>query len=101
MKKQSLTGYAVQVITTCVLIALIPARSASAQTDVGCRQQQFGRFSEWSARRSIWDQSSIPSRSNLSWPKKPDKFCSGHGSWPATLSPQNTLALVRSAFSFR
>ena len=49
MKRQSFTGYTARVIGTCVLIALVSASSASAQTDVGCRQQQFGRFSEWSA----------------------------------------------------
>ena len=32
-----------------MLMALVSASSASAQTDVGCRQQRFGRFSEWSA----------------------------------------------------
>jgi hypothetical protein len=48
MKGQYFKGYTA-VIGTCVPIALVPAFSASAQTDVGCRQQRFGRFSEWSA----------------------------------------------------
>jgi hypothetical protein len=48
MKRQSVTAYKAQVIT-CVLIALVSASSGSAQADVACHQQRFGRFSEWSA----------------------------------------------------
>lgn len=33
----------------CALMAIASASSASAQTDVACRQRQFGKFSEWSA----------------------------------------------------
>jgi WD40-like Beta Propeller Repeat len=49
VKRQSFTVYAARVIGTCVLIALVSASSVSAQTDVGCHQRRFGRFSEWSA----------------------------------------------------
>jgi WD40-like Beta Propeller Repeat len=49
MKRQSFTGYTARVIGTSVLLALVSASSASSQTDVGCHQQRFGRFSEWSA----------------------------------------------------
>ena len=49
MKRQSFTGYTARVIVTCVLMALVSASSASAQTDTACRQRHFGKFSEWSA----------------------------------------------------
>jgi hypothetical protein len=49
MKRQSFTKCTARAIGTCVLIALVPAFTVSAQTDVACRQNQFGRFSEWSA----------------------------------------------------
>ncbi|MEO7649396.1 MAG: hypothetical protein ABIZ80_02935, partial [Bryobacteraceae bacterium] len=53
MKRQSFTGCAAQAISTCVLIALVSASSSKAQTDVACRQRQFGKFSEWSAAVSL------------------------------------------------
>ncbi|MBK5294921.1 MAG: PD40 domain-containing protein, partial [Acidobacteriia bacterium] len=48
MNRQFFTGYTARVIRTSVLMALVSA-SSSAQTDVSCRQQHFGKFSEWSA----------------------------------------------------
>ena len=49
MKGLSFTRYPARVIGTWVLIALVSASPSSAQTDVSCRQQHFGKFSEWSA----------------------------------------------------
>ena len=49
MKGRSFTGYTTRVIGTGVLIALVSAYPARAQTDAACRQRHFGRFSEWSA----------------------------------------------------
>ena len=49
MKRQSFTGYTARVICTRVLVALVSTSTAGAQPDVGCRQKQFGKFSEWSA----------------------------------------------------
>src|SRR5687768_6334351 len=53
MIRQSFTGYTARAIGTCVLIALVSASSANAQTDAACRQKQFGKFSEWSAPVSL------------------------------------------------
>ena len=41
--------YAARVTRTRAPIALVLASFAAAQTDVGCHQKQFGKFSEWSA----------------------------------------------------
>ena len=41
--------YTARAIGTCVLIALVSASTANAQTDNACRQRHFGKFSEWSA----------------------------------------------------
>ena len=49
MRRQSLAGYTASAISTCVLMALVPVFTVSAQPDVGCRQKHFGKFSEWSA----------------------------------------------------
>jgi len=49
MKRRSFTEYTARSIGACVLVALVSASFAGAQTDYGCRQQRFGRFSEWSA----------------------------------------------------
>jgi hypothetical protein len=49
MKQQSFMVYRARVISTCVLMAFVSASSASAQTNAGCQQRQFGKFSEWSA----------------------------------------------------
>jgi hypothetical protein len=49
MKRQSNTDYTTRATSASVLIALVSTFTVSAQTDVGCRQRQFGKFSEWSA----------------------------------------------------
>jgi hypothetical protein len=66
MKGQSSAGNVWPVINTCVLIALVLASSASAQTDFGCRQQRFGRFSEWSVAVNLGP--GINSQSLEFWP---------------------------------
>ena len=43
-----LAAYTPQNAIVCALMALGAMSPASAQTDRACRQQQFGRFSEWS-----------------------------------------------------
>jgi len=53
MTRQTFTGYTGRGISKCVLIALVSASTASAQTDAACRQRHFGKFSEWSAPVSL------------------------------------------------
>ncbi|MBK5292058.1 MAG: PD40 domain-containing protein [Acidobacteriia bacterium] len=49
LSAQSVTRCPARIIGTCVLITLVSASSSNAQTDAVCRQQHFGKFSEWSA----------------------------------------------------
>ncbi|MEO7652731.1 MAG: hypothetical protein ABIZ80_19905 [Bryobacteraceae bacterium] len=66
MKGQSFKRYTAAVMSTYVLMALVSASSAGAQTDVGCRQRQFGKFSEWSAAVNMGPV--VNSRSLEFWP---------------------------------